>query len=215
MTFPPAPPPPETAPAEPAAPRTRPWTVTAAVWLQILLALFVIAQSAVTLMYSADSAHAAEAELEAQGFTGSDLPEGTSFEGNPLSVGLPVLVALFIIVLALFNAAGKRPARLITWIVQPIVLICGGFTAVSVLLMATFLEMGIEAENGPDELDVQAVVDAASSAFPAWTDIVTYGAAILMTLGSIAVIILLALPSANAYFRKEAPPTHIPGAPPA
>jgi hypothetical protein len=215
MTFPPAPPPPETAPAGPAAPKTRPWTVTTAVWLQILLALFLVAQSVVTLMYSADAQHAADAELEDQGFTGSDLPEGTTFEGNPISVGVPVLIALFLIVLALLNAAGKRPARLITWILQPIVLICGGFTVVSAILMASFMEAGIEAGGGPDDLDVQAYVDAAMGAYPAWTGIVTYGAAALMTLGSIAVIILLAVPSANAYFRKEAPQTHIPGAPPA
>lgn len=217
MTFPPAPPPPETAPAEPAAPRTRPWTVTTAVWLQILLGLFLVAGAAVTLLYSADAQHAADAELEDQGFTGTDLPEGTGgFEGNPVSVGVPVLIALFLIVLALFNAAGKRPARLTTWIVQPIVLICGGATVVASFMMVYFIENGIESESGPDDLDVQSYVDAAMGAYPAWTDIVTYGAAALMTLGSIAVIILLALPSANAYFRKDTPPQiHIPGAPPA
>ena len=215
MTYPPAPPPPETAPAGPAAPKTRPWTVTTAAVLQVLLAVFVIAQSGITLLYSSDSAHAAEAELEAQGFTGSDLPQGTSFEGNPLSVGIPGLIALFLIVLALLNAAGKRPARLITWILQPIVLICGGFTAVSAFFLATFLEAGVEAENGPDGLDVQAVVDAANGVYPAWTDIITYGVAVLVTLGSIAVIVLLAVPSANAYFRKETTQAHIPGAPPA
>lgn len=215
MTFPPAPPPPETAPAGPAAPRTRPWTVTTAVWLQILLGVFLVAGSAVTLMYSADAQHAADAELEDQGFTGTDLPEGTSFEGNQISVGVPVLIALFLIVLALFNAAGKRPARLTTWIVQPLVLICGGATVVAGFMMAYFIEIGIESESGPQDLDVQAYVDAGMAAYPAWTAIVTYGSALLVTLGSIAVIILLALPASNAYFRKEAPQTHIPGAPPA
>ncbi|MCC3763201.1 hypothetical protein K3N28_08970 [Glycomyces sp. TRM65418] len=200
--------------ATPAKP-PRPWTVTTAVVLQILLALFLVAQSAITLMYSADSAHAADAELEDQGFTGSDLPEGTSFEGDPVSVGVPVLIALFLIVLALFNAAGKRPARIVTWVVQPIVLICGGFAAVSSFFLASFLEAGIEAEGGPEDLDVQAVVDAALGVYPAWTDVVTYGAAVLATFGSIAIIILLAVPSANAYFRKPVQQTHIPGAPPA
>lgn len=216
MTYPPAPPPPENQSQQPPTePKSRPGTVTVAVWIQILTAVFLVASAVVTLMYSADAQAAADAEIENQGYTGSDLPEGViAFEGNPISVGVPVLIALFLVALAVFNAAGKRPARVTTWVLQPIVLICGGFTAVSVLLAVPFMEAGIEAGNGPDDLDVQAIVDAALGAYPAWTSIVTYGGAALMTLGSIAVIILLAVPSANAYFRKEPPPaTYIPGAP--
>ena len=212
MTYPPAPPAPTTPPA---APKTRPGSVTTAAWLQILLGLFLIAQSVVGFVYGADAADAAEAELEAQGFGMSDMPEGTTFETGGVTSFIPIVFALLLIVLAVLNNAGKRPARLITWIAQPLVLICGGFLAVSQLFLAQFIQAGIDSTGGPEDLDVQAVVDAMYGAFPAWTTFIDYGVYALATLGSIAVIILLAVPSANAYFRKEETQTYIPGAPPA
>lgn len=210
MSMPPAPPLPE---SQPPAPRTRPGSVTTAVWLQILLAVFLIAQSIAGILYGADAQTAAEEELAAQGHAMSDLPQGTTFESTGATAYAPIAVAVLIIVLALLNGAGKRPARIITWVVQPIVLVCGGFIAVSQLFLTQFLEMGIDAEGGVEGLDVQALVDAIAGAYPAWTDIASYGALALATVGSIAVIILLAVPSANAYFRKEEPQAFIPGAP--
>lgn len=205
-------PPPETPP--PAA-KTRPGSVTAAVWIQILLAVFLIAQSVAGILYSPDSQAAAEAELADQGHSMSDLPEGTTFESTGVAAYAPIVVAVLIVVLALLNGAGNRPSRIVTWVVQPLVLVCGGFLTVSQLFMAQFMEAGIEAAGGAEGIDVQAVVDAANGAYPAWVDVVGYGVLALGTLGAIAVVILLAIPSANAYFRKEEPQTFIPGAPPA
>jgi hypothetical protein len=50
-------------------------------------------------------------------------------------------------------------------------------------------------------IDVQAFVDAATGAYPAWFPYVVNARFALTTLGSLLVIILLAVPSANAYFR--------------
>ncbi|HEX2145710.1 MAG TPA: hypothetical protein VHG10_14510 [Glycomyces sp.] len=210
MTYPPQ-------PADPAmsAPKTRPGTVTFAVWLQILLAVFLIAQAVLGLLYGADAEAAVEAELESQGYAMSDLPEGTTFETGGALAFAPIVVALLLIVLALLNGTGNRAARVITWVVQPLVLICGGFIAVSQLLLATFIEAGIESGGGPEGLDAGALVDALYGAYPAWTVIVDYGVLALATIGSILVIILLATPRANAFFRKEEPQAYIPGAPPA
>lgn len=205
--------PPETPAAEPAAAKTRPGAVTVAVWLQILLAVFVLAQAVTGLLYGADAQAAAEAELDAQGYSLSDLPEGTTFESGGLALIGPIVAALVLIVLALLNGAGKRPARVITWIVQPLVLLCGGFLAVSQLFAADFLQAGIEATGGPEDLDAAAVFDAVFGAYPAWASVIDYGLFTLATVGSLLVIILLAVPAANAFFRKETPQTFIPGAP--
>ncbi|THV26175.1 hypothetical protein [Glycomyces paridis] len=199
----------------PDSPRTRPGVVTAAVALQILLALFLVLQSVAGLMYGADAQAAAEAELADQGYAMSDLPEGTTFEGGGAAAWAPIVFAALLVVLALLNGAGKRPARILTWVVQPLVLVCGGFLFVSQALAATFMEAGIEAGGGPEDLDAQALVDALGGVYPVWADIASYGAFALATAGSIAVIVLLAVPAANAFFRKETPQTFIPGAPPA
>jgi hypothetical protein len=50
-------------------------------------------------------------------------------------------------------------------------------------------------------INVKAFVDAATDAFPAWFLYAVRVRFALVTLGSLLVIILLAGPSANAYFR--------------
>ena len=215
MTYPPAPPPPETAPA---APRTRPGSVTTAMWLQILLAVFLVASAVVDYLYGADAQAAAEAELESQGVDLADVPEGViAFEQGVVPLIVTIVIAIALVALALLNGAGNRPARIITWIVQPIVLICGAALFAGQFMGEQMMDMAAE-NAGSDALagaDMGAVVDAAYGAYPAWTAVVSYGALALAVIGSLAVIILLAVPSANAYFRKEEPQTHIPGAPPA
>ncbi|MEU6860063.1 hypothetical protein AB0B28_14465 [Glycomyces sp. NPDC046736] len=197
--------------------RTRPTSVAIAVWLQILLGLFLIAQTIVGMIYGPDSQAAAEAELESQGFAWSDLPEGFTFEQPPALAYTQIGIGVLVVLLALLVGAGKRPARIITWVVQPIVLICGGFLAYSQLFAsAESIDAAIDASGGPDGIDTTALLDAVNGAYPAWTAVISYGFIALGVLGSIAIIILLAVPSANAYFRKSAPEApFIPGAPPA
>jgi hypothetical protein len=195
------------------APKTRPGSVTFAVWLQIILVVLLAVQAVAGLLYGADAQAAAEAELEAQGYSISDLPEGTTFEGGGVNAIGPFAFAALILVLALLNGAGNRVGRILTWIVQPLVLICGGFLAATQFFAVSFMEAGIESTNGPEDLDVQALFDAVTGAYPAWTTYVGYATFAFAILGSLLVIILLAVPSANAYFRKEEPEKFIPGAP--
>ncbi|MEU6249038.1 hypothetical protein [Glycomyces sp. NPDC047010] len=193
--------------------KTRPGSVTFAVWLQILLALLLVVQAVAGLLYGADAQSAAEAELAAQGYAVSDLPEGTTFEGGGLNAIGPFVFAALILVLAFLNGAGNRVGRILTWIVQPLVLICGGFLAATQFFAVSFMEAGLEATGDAEGLDVQALFDAVTGAYPAWTTWVGYATFALAILGSLLVIILLAVPSANAYFRKEEPEVFIPGAP--
>jgi hypothetical protein len=48
---------------------------------------------------------------------------------------------------------------------------------------------------------VRAFVDAAADAFPAWFALAVKARFVLVTLGSLLIVILLAMPSAKAYFR--------------
>ncbi|MQM27055.1 hypothetical protein [Glycomyces albidus] len=201
-------------PPQPAG-KVRPGSVSLAVWLQILLAVFLLAQTVVSFVYGADAGAAAEDALEAQGVAVSDLPQGTTFEPGVGALAFNVVLAVGLLLLAAFNGAGKRPARIITWIVQPIILLCTLAGLASTLFMTQFLTYAFENSGDPtlEALDVEAIVDAVTGAYPAWTAVLSWGALVLGVLGSLLVIILLAVPSANAFFRKEEPEKYIPGAP--
>jgi hypothetical protein len=196
--------------------KTRPGSVTFAVALQLLLAVAMLASAFTGYLYGADAQKAYEAELASQGIDVSDLPAGsTDFTGGGGSLVFPVLIVAILVVLALFNAAGNRVTRILTWVFQPLVLLCGGFIAAGQLFAAQLTQWAFD--NSGDEtlesLDASQLMDAAFNAYPGWSLIVDWAVVLLTTLGSLLVIILLAVPSANAYFRKEEPPTYIPGAP--
>ncbi|GAB3651459.1 hypothetical protein [Glycomyces tarimensis] len=198
--------------------KPRPGSVTTAVAIQLLLALALAISAIVAFVYGPDAQDAFEAELANQGVDVSELPGNTAnFEGASNLIISIVIIAI-LVVLALLNAAGNRVGRILTWIFQPLVLICGGFLFAGQVFLGQWLQWAFD--NSNDEqiqgLDAEALVNAAYDAFPAWSVIIDWAVLILATLGSLLVIILLAVPSANAYFRKEPPAGagYIPGAPP-
>lgn len=195
--------------------RSRPGTVTLAVVLQLLLALTMVVSGVLNVVYGADAQQAYEDELAAQGAGDSQLAiDSGGFEGSSNLV-FPIVVAVLMLVLALLNALGNRVGRILSWVFQPLVLVCGGIVLAGSLFAASLMQWSFD--NSGDEqlenLDAAALVEAAYGAFPSWSFLVDWAVVLLATLGSLLVIVLLAVPSSNAYFRKEVPPTHIPGAP--
>jgi hypothetical protein len=210
--------PPQSEADQPPARTRRPGSVATAMWIQILLALAIVASAVSSALYGADAQSAAEEELAAQGVDLSEVPEGTfAFEQGTGTLVFNIVVALGLIVLAVLNGAGKRPARIITWVVQPLVLICGAVMFTGQLFGEQLMQYAVDnsGSSGLEDVDVAAVVQAAYEAYPAWTQVVSYIVLALTTVGSLAVIILLALPASNAFFRKQQAQTYIPGAPPA
>lgn len=195
--------------------KARPGTVTFAVAVQWLLVLALLATTVVSYMYGADAQEAFEAEVRAQGIAPEDLPEGYGNFDSSLNLVFTLVAAVVVALLALLNARGNRPARIVTWIVQPLVLVCGGFVFVGQLFMAQSFQMTLDNSGDAqlEGLDADPMVEAALGAFPAWTAAIDWSVLTLATLGSVLVIILLAVPSSNEFFRKEEPEKYIPGAP--
>ncbi|WP_155830310.1 hypothetical protein [Glycomyces tenuis] len=204
-----------TKPSPPMEKQPRPGAVTFAVVLQLLLAAAMAATAVLTMLYGADAQEAYEAELNAQGVDVDTLPAGSTSFGGGSNLVFPIVVIVILVVLALLNAAGNRVGRILTWVFQPLVLICGGFVFASALFGEQLTQWAFD--NSGDEtlesLDAGQLLEAAYNAYPGWSVVVDWATVLLTTLGSLLVIILLAVPAANAYFRKEAPPTYIPGAP--
>ncbi|MER6952256.1 hypothetical protein ABT294_50430 [Nonomuraea sp. NPDC000554] len=179
--------------------KRRPRTVTLAGLLQVLFALAFLIAPVAGLIFGADVQAAAEAELTRQGLSPSILAQNNvHFDEGGYALVLPVSTALIAGLLAWLNLAGKRAGRILTLILQPIFLALDVFILTSQASKVQYLQ-SIVGEGA----NAQAVLDAADHAYPAWLLPLSEGRLIFTPLASIAVIILLLLPSARAYFRKR------------
>ena len=188
--------------------KCRPGSVTLAATLQLLAAVAFLIYAAVVLVYGADAQAAAEAEVARQGLPADVLAQnGVRFDEGGAATMFPVAVALGLATLALLNLAGSRVGRVLSWIFQPIALVAEVLILVSQLSVARVLESTFERSGDATlrSIDVQALIDAAQQASPAWLPYVVFARSALATLGSLLVIALLAVPSAKAYFRKDSP----------
>jgi hypothetical protein len=194
------PPPPGYAVPAPAAPLPpRPSTVSAAVGLLYLLALLQIVAALISIpMYGAMRA------------VYTDLYKGTPLEGSEgtlVGAGIAVAVVQTLIivagaiVLAILDAKGKQPARIITWIFAGIGICCYGGTLGGNAISGALSGMG-STGSGPDPAEVQQKL---ADAMPSWYTAASLTIAVVQLLVAIAVIVLLALPPSNAFFRKPEP----------
>ena len=116
-------------------------------------------------------------------------------------LALTVVVAIALGVLALLDARGIRPARIITWVVGGLYLCCATLSLAGGAVSSQFSSAQRGTGNGPDPAEVTRIV---KEAIPSWyspTSVTLSALALLCVLGT---VILLALPDANAYFRKPA-----------
>jgi hypothetical protein len=88
-------------------------------------------------------------------------------------------------------------ARIITWVVLGISLCCNGLGLLGAA--AGGMLSAPESSSGIDQQELQRRIE---DAVPGWYNPVTYSLLGLSILASLAGVILLALPAANAYFRK-------------
>jgi hypothetical protein len=84
------------------------------------------------------------------------------------------------------------------------VLVLGGLIVMpGEVFTVRYVEAGFRRSGDPDVrgMDVAAFVDAARDAYPGWMRLLIVVRFGLATLGSLLVVVLLATPAANAYFR--------------
>jgi hypothetical protein len=180
-----------------------PVAVTLAAILQILLAATFLIMPLLVLRHGSHAQAAAEAEVARQGFPAEVLAKnGVHFDEGTAGLVLPVAIALGLGALAALNVVGNEIGRILTWILQPMLLVGGGLIIFRQVAAARFVESSFERSGDPilAAIDVRAFVDAATEAFPRWFVFVVRARFVLVTLGSALVIVLLALPSAGEYF---------------
>ncbi len=181
----------------------RPWIVTGAAVLELLLAAVFLESVIVGVAFGPAAQRAAEAELLRQGIAPALLTgENLRFDEGVAGTVPALIIAVILIVLAVLNLRGLRIGRLLSWILQPLLVIAGAILVSG----QVFLEPGLEsalAGAGIGGVDVSALVAAASSQFPPWHPVVAWAKLILITVGQLVTIVLLALPPTGAYLRHR------------
>jgi hypothetical protein len=117
-----------------------------------------------------------------------------------------LIVAIGMVVLGFLNLRGKNAARIVTWVVGGLFVLCCGIGS---LLTAAGGAMNIDSgADAPDSADLQAKIDAAT---PSWYGAVSTTLLIIPILLVLGTLILLALPASNQWFKPKAatwePPT--------
>lgn len=192
-------------------PRQRPATVTAASYLLYLIALlqlFGLVAVVATMGTMTDVYNEAYQGTELEGFGTVVGVIGFVVAG----VALLVFGAGFV-TLGILNAKGKNPARIVTWVVAGAGICCFGANLTGPGSFGNFGGVGgTPTDGGPDPAEVQQrVLDA----LPSWYGPYNLVVHLIALLAAIAVIVLLALPASNRYFRKpQAPQWQPPGYPP-
>ncbi|SCG56605.1 hypothetical protein GA0070213_105357 [Micromonospora humi] len=193
-----------------AAPR-RPATVVAAVAVLLLMAVGAVAYAATNLAVAGGTVErfrAAAAETDAGGGD-VDRVAGLLRGSTVLAAVLGVLAAALLVGLALGLFAGRPGARVATWVVAGLGLLCGCCgLAVLVGQRAAPLRLGADDRVTADLLGL------AGDAYPAWWIPVNAALSVAQILGYLVVAALLTLPSANHFLHRHRPSAGRPPGPP-
>ncbi|WP_199040489.1 hypothetical protein [Glycomyces salinus] len=192
-------------------PKPRPGTVTLAVWIQFL--------TAISLVITALGGFTASGPIEEQAW--EDIQSDPSFDASGLTrddistlvtvmfagvAAIFILFAVFYLVLGLLNNKGKRPARILSWILSGLALACCGLPLLVSMVGSATVNLG---DTEYEDATTQAVQDAT----PGWMIASQWITLLLLLVGSLVIIIVLAMPPSNDFFRKEEPQPPYPGGP--
>ncbi|MEN3610668.1 hypothetical protein AAH979_14070 [Plantactinospora sp. ZYX-F-223] len=180
-----------------------PPVVIAASVLQYLIAATFVVITVIAYRYGTDAQRAAQAEVARQGFPVEVLARHrVKFSEGAVDALFPFGIAVCLTVLGTLNLAGSDVGRILTWILQPILLVGGGLTTAAQVFPVRYVAPAFaKSGDAARGIDVQAFIGAAQRAFPRLLRPLVITRFALVTAGSVLVIILLAVPSANAWFR--------------
>jgi hypothetical protein len=130
--------------------------------------------------------------------TAGDGTESVIVAASVVGVVINILFAAGLAILAIYNNRGRQGARISTWVVGGIFLCCNGF---GLLGNAATSGMNLDtgANSGPSASEIEQRL---SDELPGWFTPLSTVLTVLVVLTLLGAVILLALPAANAYFRK-------------
>jgi hypothetical protein len=125
------------------------------------------------------------------------------------------IVTIALAILAVFVGRGSQPARITTWVLSGILVLCQGCGLIATAAAPALVNSMAGSGNADSEVLAEQTRIITENT-PAWLTAATTVIGVLSVIALIAVIILLAVPAANEFFRKQdeiwVPPT-TPGTP--
>jgi hypothetical protein len=132
---------------------------------------------------------------------------GSNAATTTITVGIELLIIAGFAVLAIFVNRGAQPARIVTWVLSGLAVLCLGCGSLVNAIVPSLLS----ADTSGQGAAAAELLEIIRNNTPDWIYYLSSALNILVVLMLLAVIILLALPAANDYFRKEVelwvPPT--------
>jgi len=149
--------------------------------------------------------------IDVPAVTGENVPPEVAAMSGPIGIvvssTLYVVLAAGLVVLGVFVGKGSNPARIVTWVVGGIMVLCCACSSLGDVLTPALLS-SVGDSSSQRALDE---INAIAAATPGWLAASTIGVGALILLATVIVIIALMLPASNDYFRKEqevwVPPT--------
>jgi hypothetical protein len=165
---------------------------------QLLLAATFFIIPVVAQRYGDQAQQAAEKAVADQALgTEKDflLSHGIKFSESGLEMLLPFGIATLLTVIGLLNLSQAAIGRTLTWVIEPLLLVVVGYVTGAQVFTTWYLKRAFEKveDERLRQVNIEAFLQAAVRAFPAWLrplQVFRFG---LATLGSIVVMLLLAL----------------------
>jgi hypothetical protein len=169
--------------------------VVVAAALQLLLAASFIVIAVIARRYGARAQGAAEAETARQGHPASVLAaHRVRFAETTAEMLFPLAIGVVIALVAGINLAGIDAGRIVSWVLAPVLapvlVVAGGFVTASQVFAGRYTAAALRKST---DLDGYAIVDAAGRAYPAILRPLVLVRFALTTVGTLAVVILLAV----------------------
>lgn len=201
--YPPAPP---MTPGTPATPGRRPIIVAVAAAVLFILGLLGLLNavlSLVSLGTTTDRFH--ELARRVANATPSDVDNQINQLRVQTVIGAVIgaIIAVLLMALAFWLMKGSNTARIVTWVLCGIGALCACCGGVSLFALSSISRVQV---SGDQETEKQVdLAKALADSVPGWQKALGGTVSVLQLLGYLAVAILLALPAANAFFRKATP----------
>ncbi|SCE68148.1 hypothetical protein GA0074695_0268 [Micromonospora viridifaciens] len=184
------------------APPRRPGPVVSAAAVLLLMAAGAVAYAVASLLITGGTVDRFRTAAAGTGAGGGEIDTVVSLlrASTVLSAVVGVLMAVLLVGLALGLLSGRPGARVFTWVVSGLGLLCGCCgLAVLVGQRAAPLRLGA------DEQVTAELLALVGDAYPAWWIPLNAAMSVAQVLGYLLVAVLLALPAAGAFFRRAVP----------